>query len=136
MTPNQVRHHRDIDLHVGNARRSPVPTSWVYRSDDPYAVSIEFFPGRQDRVQWRFARDLLLHGLTEPTGEGDVRIEPDLDDPGSLKLKLRTPSGTATLDIARPQTQRFIDAAIELVPVGGERNFVDLDELDGLLACT
>ncbi len=136
MTADKVRHDRNVELHVGNAHRSPVPTSWVYRADDPYAVSIEFFPGQHHRVQWRFARDLLIDGLTEPTGEGDVRVEPDLDRPDLLKLSLRTPSGTATLDVDRAQTQRFIDGAIRLVPAGGEQDFVNLDELDDLLTCT
>ena len=52
-----------------------------YDPADPFAVTLTIFaPGWP--VRWTMARDLLLGGCYAPAGEGDVRVEPCLDDEG------------------------------------------------------
>ncbi|GAA3362487.1 hypothetical protein GCM10017744_053400 [Streptomyces antimycoticus] len=53
-----------------------IPVELSYDSSDPYAVEITFHLPGDAPVSWAFARELLLDGLSRPTGEGDVRIAP------------------------------------------------------------
>ena len=46
-----------------------------YDVGDPFAVRLDFDPPPHG-VNWVFARDLLMRGLSTPVGDGDVRIWP------------------------------------------------------------
>ena len=133
MTVDGVRHDQFIDLHVGLDAVSRIPTSWNYSVEDPYAVIAEFHTGQSDRIQWRFARELLLDGLLGPVGEGDIRVRPHRGDGDLLQMDLRTPTGFATFDVDRASIRAFAEATTDLVPLGYEQYLVDLDELDALL---
>src|SRR3954447_10732195 len=43
---------------------------------DPFAVSLAIGVECGEPVVWTFARDLLSAGVTAPTGEADITIEP------------------------------------------------------------
>lgn len=47
----------------------------VYDPADPFAVTLAFRTDTQ-QVTWTFGRDLLIEGLYEPTGDGDMHIWP------------------------------------------------------------
>ena len=72
-----------------------VEASLRYDRDDPYAIHLSFLtPSGRDPIEWIFARSLASDGLTEPAGDGDVRIWPALDDlTGPVYVELRSPSG-------------------------------------------
>ncbi|MGH3306858.1 MAG: SsgA family sporulation/cell division regulator, partial [Nocardioides sp.] len=53
-----------------------------YDSRDPFAVWITFGSGAAS-IRWAMARSLLAQGLTDPAGEGDLRLRPGIDEDGS-----------------------------------------------------
>jgi hypothetical protein len=114
-----------------------VDASLRYDRDDPYAVHLSFVApsGRDDPIEWIFARSLASTGLTQPAGDGDVRIWPSREDlTGPVYIELCSPSGRAMFAMPRPVLTGFVDRSHEVVPPGEEADYIDLDaELDLLL---
>lgn len=112
----------------------PVPVTLLFERADPFAVHMVFTtaPGRE--VRWVFARDLLLDGLLQPAGQGDVRVWPS---PGGLAaagssrdgvfLELSSPNGHARFEASAATVARFLDETLALVPSGTESSLVDVD---------
>ena len=106
----------------------PVFSRWSYTTADPYAVTLSFRADRGHWVEWCFARELLVGGLSEPAGDGDVRIRPDLSlDTDQLVMELESPDGYAIVELSREGAARFIASTHTLVPLGAESAFVDVD---------
>ena len=101
---------------------------------DPWAVTLSLYAGPAP-VRWTFARDLLVEGLHEPTGEGDVLILPGVDDDGRavVEVELRSPDGVLLGQLPTREVSSFVGAALDVVPVGAEAAYLDLDALVGLL---
>jgi hypothetical protein len=113
----------------------PLTASLFYRGDDPYAIRMAFHVGMDDPVEWIFARDLLAAGMHEPTGDGDVRVWPGADtDRQVLNISLSSPFGQAHFEAPLPAMSQFLLRTFELIPVGREGDFTDIDgELNELL---
>ena len=106
-----------------------------YDPGDPFAATLTLKASPRD-VRWTFARDLLIDGLFEPAGEGDVVVFPFLDpETGSAVtvLELRSPDGTFMAQVAQQALQAFVRAMLDSVPLGAESDLVDLDRLVELL---
>src|SRR5947209_4790225 len=58
---------------------TPLQTKLSFDPRDPFAVSATFLTVGGD-VRWTFGRDLLIGGLVEPTGDGDVHVWPCTDN--------------------------------------------------------
>lgn len=102
---------------------------------DPFAVSI-LFKSEPTPVRWTFARDLLLNGFYEPTGDGDVHVWPCLAANGTavVVLELCSPSGEVLIQVESRDLNAFNQRMLSLVPTGAESNLLDLDaELVALL---
>ena len=87
---------QDITLHCIDAGGHDVAfiASFGYCSSDPYAVWLTFYlPGGD--VSWAVARSLLVRGLTDPAGDGDIRLWPSLDEQGRAMVvfDFHSPSG-------------------------------------------
>ncbi|WP_052434331.1 SsgA family sporulation/cell division regulator [Streptacidiphilus melanogenes] len=108
---------------------STVECTLLYTTDDPYAVHMRFPPvdSFTKPVVWSFSRELLNVGLNEPTGLGDVRLEPS--DSGRIGISLRGSTGHATLSLRATQLRRFLEDTELLVPSGTEAEFIDWDHL-------
>jgi hypothetical protein len=113
---------------AGSDKVMPVSTRWTYDSTEPYALTVAFATERGRWIEWVFARDLLLDGLSEPSGEGDFRIAPDTD-PDLLVLEIHAPSGSAAFAIDRYDTEDFLARTLDLVPTGTESTHFDIDRL-------
>lgn len=101
-----------------------------YVPGQPFTVALAFRVEPGEWVEWEFARDLLVAGLHEPAGIGDVRVRPDLSlDDELLVLELESPDGYAVVELRRGDVRRFVDATLELVPQGAESALLDLDAL-------
>ncbi len=113
----------------------PLTASLYYRGDDPYAIRMAFHVGTDDPVEWIFARDLLAAGMHEPTGDGDVRVWPGADtDRRVLNISLSSPFGQAHFEAPLPAMSQFLLRTFEVIPVGREGDFTDIDgELNELL---
>ncbi|MFC5290610.1 SsgA family sporulation/cell division regulator [Actinokineospora guangxiensis] len=108
----------------------PVRSRWTYRTEEPFTVSAAFQTDNDSWVEWVFARDLLLTGLTAPAGEGDVRFRPG-EESGQrvLLVEIESPDGHAMLVMDHADVAGFAAATAALVPVGGEDDFFDVDAL-------
>lgn len=111
-----------------NGSGAPVLSRLSYVANEPFAINIAFRTERGRWVEWTFARELLVQGLTEPTGIGDVRVRPDLaGDDDLLVLEIESPDGYALVEIDREDVERFLDAAAGVIPLGRESDYFDVD---------
>ena len=125
----------DFDLLDESGGCNQVPAELRYDAADPFAVRGDFCLDEQI-VRWVFARTLLRTGLYEPTGEGDVRVRPCLDEEGRavVLVELRSPDGSATMRASAKEVATFLRRTEGLVPPGCESVHVQLDSaLVGLL---
>jgi hypothetical protein len=113
-----------------NDSTTPVLSRMSFHADEPFAVTVAFRTERGRWIEWTFARDLLVVGLLEPTGIGDVRVRPDLsEDEAMLTLEIESPDGYAAFELEREDVQSFVDATLDLVPLGSESEHFDVDGL-------
>ena len=107
-----------IDAH-GDA--TPLETELVYNPTDPFAVSATFMT-IAGQVRWTFSRDLLINGLYEPTGDGDVHVWPCLDNSGRsvVIIELCSPDGEALVQAAASDITRFVERMTGMVTPGTE----------------
>lgn len=107
---------------------TPLEADFEFDPSDPFAVSV-IFKSEPVPVCWTFARDLLLEGFYEPTGDGDVHVWPCLSANGSavVILELVSPSGEVLIQVNSREVSAFIDRMVAMVPVGAESDLIDLD---------
>jgi hypothetical protein len=99
-----------------------------YSPADPYAVAIVFHAATDERVEWTFARSLLVEGVLEPVGVGDVHVWPATHAATpTVCLALSSPSGQALFEAPLPAVVQFLTATFVLVPSDCESQFVDVD---------
>ena len=111
-------------------RTVKVPTTFGYRADDPYGVSLTFRSSSGD-VEWIVARTLLLQGLATPAGEGDVKVypSPDVDGASAVTLEFSSPDGRLVAQADSHALQAFLVRTFAAVPMGAESEHLDLDAL-------
>lgn len=113
-----------------NGCSTPVLSRLSYVATEPFTVALAFRIEPGEWVEWEFARELLITGLTEPAGSGDIRVRPDLAvDAGILVLELESPDGYAVVEVDREDVRRFTEATTEVVEQGAESSHLDLDAL-------
>ena len=105
----------------------PLEVELRYDTLDPFAVVAAFRPGRDDCVEWAFARDLLADGLIGDAGEGDIRVRPSDSDVEMVVVELRSPSGQAVFEAPAEDLAEFLDETYEIVMPGNEHLWVDID---------
>jgi hypothetical protein len=117
-----VEQHQYVNL---DGSGTPVYSRWSYDPADPYAITLAFGED-QGWVVWRFARDLIIEGLTQPAGLGDVRVRPDLAECSDiLVIELESPHGYAVVEMVREDAEIFLARTMEAVPPGEEN--IDID---------
>ncbi|MCH0541693.1 SsgA family sporulation/cell division regulator [Streptomyces sp. MUM 203J] len=109
-------------------RMETVPATLRYDRRDPFAVRMSF-PAAAAlegvEVVWEFSRELLLAGLRRPAGSGDVRVRPWGRD--RAVLEFHVPEGVAMVQVCRSELWRFAQRTLQVVPVGFEHLYLDLD---------
>ena len=104
----------------------------LWRPEDPLAVELLLTPQPDHpalpRGRWIVLRDFLRYGLDEPTGDGDVRIRPDLPR-GRVCLELARPGRAARVSLPRTTALEFLSRTEHAVPCGSERSEEALDAL-------
>jgi hypothetical protein len=102
-----------------------------YDRADPYAVRLTFHIPGDEPVTWMLARELLLDGISVPSGEGDVVFEPvpgeDPDFP-DIRIMLSSPAGTAVLYSPALPLIAFLGRTDQIVPMGEEQVLPELEE--------
>jgi hypothetical protein len=111
-----------------NGSATPVLSRLSFVGSEPFAVTIAFRTDRGAWVEWTFARELLVTGLVEPAGIGDVRIRPDLaTHEDTVAFEIESPEGYALVEIEREDVEDFLDRTLEIVPLGQESENFDVD---------
>ncbi|WP_030022919.1 SsgA family sporulation/cell division regulator [Streptomyces monomycini] len=113
-----------------------IPVELYFDRADPYAVSFTFDLPGDTPVTWAFGRELLLDGLSKPSGEGDVRIEPSSSEHLSdVFISLQVADERAVFRAGAPPLVAFLDRTDRLVPIGEEEVCDTLDStLDRILS--
>jgi hypothetical protein len=99
-----------------------------YDAADPYAVTLAF-PLEDGDITWTFGRDLLLDGLYEPTGMGDVHLRPCLDSEvhAVVIIELQSFGMEALVQVRLSDLHPFVERTTALVSPGTESAYVDVD---------
>ncbi|HEX5403098.1 MAG TPA: SsgA family sporulation/cell division regulator [Pseudonocardiaceae bacterium] len=125
-------HHEQVAALLaaaGSDAVTPVTTRWTYESTEPYQLTVAFATERGRWVEWVFARDLLIDGMSEPTGDGDLRVRLDEEDPELLVLEIYAPSGSAIFSLELDDVEEFLARTLDVVPAGAESTHFDIDRL-------
>ncbi|MFG2619335.1 SsgA family sporulation/cell division regulator [Streptomyces sp. NPDC048507] len=129
--------HRVLPLRLEAVPLSvPLTGAFVYRTDRPYELAVDFRGAGAHLARWVFSRELLLDGQTCGTGEGDIQVWP-LRRGTEPRVFLAFSNGAQSCVVsARAKDVRELCRRMtELVPRGQERRHYDLDaELSALLA--
>jgi Streptomyces sporulation and cell division protein, SsgA len=122
----------DLVLQVLDAwgRTVDLPAEFGYDPADPWAVWITFrgASGRStEPVRWAVGRDLLMRGVTDPAGEGDVLLFPSVDENGraAVVMELCSPDGRLVTQLRTSELYGFLVKTLMAVPLGTET--IDLD---------
>ncbi|GAA5136635.1 SsgA family sporulation/cell division regulator [Pseudonocardia adelaidensis] len=113
---------------VLHGQPAPVVTRWSYSAYDPFAVSLAVRTRHDRWVEWLIGRELVMAALDDTAGEGDVRMRPlTVQGYDIVEIEIRSHDGRAVLEVDRDLLRSFVDATLEMVPVGTEADRVDLD---------
>jgi hypothetical protein len=106
----------------------PLQGELLYDARDPYAAVVAFHTDH-GVVRWTFGRDLLVTGIYEATGDGDVHVWPSLDseEGEALMIELTADDGCAVVQAPLEDVCRFVDRITTLVRPGTESRHLDVD---------
>jgi hypothetical protein len=111
-------------------RLTVLTLSW--RLSDPLAVHliVRSSPDHPSlpRGSWVVLRDFLRYGLEEPTGDGAVRIQPDLVNQ-RVQLQLARAGRPAWINAPSSVVRGFLDQTDEFDPSGELRSADALDDV-------
>jgi Streptomyces sporulation and cell division protein, SsgA len=108
---------------------APMEVEFSYDPRDPYAVSLSFVTA-EPSVRWTFGRDLLMEGMYEPSGDGDVHVFPSVEASGVavVLLELVGPEGEALVKARTREVEPFVDDMCAMVPPSTESAHLHVDE--------
>ena len=127
-TPTLVSEVLVLELIDPSGVVAPLETELTYDPADPLAVSATFSTVA-GRVRWTFGRDLLIGGLVEPVGDGDVHVWPCVDNDGNsvVIIELCSPDGEALVQGRTADIAAFVERMTRSVAAGAESALVDVD---------
>jgi len=127
-TPTLVSQVLMLELVDPSGAVAPLETELSYDPHDPLAISATFNT-IAGQVRWTFGRDLLIGGLYEPTGDGDVHVWPCLDNDGHsvVIIELCSPDGEALVQARTVDITAFVEQMTAAVPQGDEGIYLDVD---------
>ncbi len=127
-TPTLVSQVLLLELVDPSGAVAPLETELSYDPADPLAVSATFSTVA-GRVRWTFGRDLLIEGLLEPVGDGDVHVWPCVDNDGNsvVIIELCSPDGEALVQGRTADITAFVERMTGSVAPGAESALVDVD---------
>src|SRR5919199_1768641 len=107
-----------LELIDATGAATPLQTRLSYDPCDPFAVSATFLTVGGD-VRWTFGRELLIGGLVEPTGDGDVHVWPCTDNDARpvVIIELCSPDGEALVQAQTSDIVAFVDKMTAAVPM-------------------
>jgi hypothetical protein len=137
LRPTIVEVETTVRLIAPDSTALRVDASLRYDPADPYALHVLFHaasPGGE-AVTWSFARELMVAGLDEPAGIGDVRMWPWNTPRGDfVAMALSSPDGNALFEVPRSALVRFLRRTYVVVPRGREADHMT-DPSDHIIQC-
>ena len=132
MPPAPVAVEVVIDDGGSSGRGRMTVLTLLWRPEDPLAVEI-LLVAQPDhpalpRGRWVVLRDFLRYGLEEPTGDGAVRISPDLAR-DRIQLELARPGRDARVSVPCATVRDVLAETERAVPCGSERSEEAIDAL-------
>jgi hypothetical protein len=117
-----------LELIDATGAGTPLETELSYNPADPFAVTATFMTVA-GQVRWTFGRDLLIGGLYEPTGDGDVHVWPCLDNDAHsvVMIELCSPDGEALVQARTSEITAFVERMTAAVTPGAEAAHLDID---------
>src|SRR6476469_10058663 len=114
-TAQVVTENVELEFVDPQGEATSIDADLVFDPADPYAVTMVFRTSVQE-VLWTFGRELLVEGLYEPTGDGDVHVWPCLSSDGGavVIIELCSPDGELLV-----QASTFFDFDNELAQILG-----------------
>jgi hypothetical protein len=113
---------------VLHGQPAPVVTRWSYLASDPFAVTLAVRTGENRWVEWLLARELVIQSLNGPTGLGDIRMSPQVvQEYEIVEIEICSFDGRAVLEVDRDLLAHFVASSLELVPLGDEARWIDID---------
>ena len=108
-TAQVVTENVELEFVDPQGEATSIDADLVFDPADPYAVTMVFRTGVQE-VLWTFGRELLVEGLYEPTGDGDVHVWPCLSSDGSavVIIELCSPDGELLVQASSRSVTRFV----------------------------
>ncbi|CAM5587149.1 sporulation-specific cell division protein SsgB [Streptomyces avidinii] len=128
--------HRVLPLRL-EAAPAPIPLRgvFVYRTDRPYEISLDFEGAGVHVARWVFSRELLLEGQVCPTGEGDIQVWPRWKGTEPrVFLAFSNGEQSCVVSARAKDVRELCRRMTSMVPRGQEQRHYDLDaELSALL---
>jgi len=126
--PAGVTQNVTLELIDATGTATPMQAELAYDPRDPYAETAIFMTGAGN-VSWTFGRDLLVEGVYEPTGDGDVHVWPCLDADGHsvVIIELCSPDGEALVQARTGDLTAFVERITSVVAPGSESDLLDID---------
>lgn len=119
-------HNERLEFLQEDGTSLPLDAQFLFSRECPYAVEATF---GAEQTRWTFARDLLLNGIFESAGEGDICVWPTLSEDGKaaviLQLTSQNPGRDAYLQIPTKVIANFIQETDLFAAIGQEA--VDID---------
>lgn len=135
LQPTTLRHHSVVARTgmtlIADVTDIAVDAELSFHSRDPFAIRVVFSVASASAVEWVFSRELLIDGVSAPAGTGDVQVFPCHD---GVVFELNSPSGRARLLADAEVLARFAQETLDVVPLGAESKYFDLDQEIALLA--
>ncbi|MFJ4766659.1 SsgA family sporulation/cell division regulator [Streptomyces diastaticus] len=105
-----------------------IPVELRYETVDPYAVRLTFHLPGDAPVTWVFGRELLVDGVLDAAGDGDVHVCPvGREATREVHITLQVGSEQALFRAGKAPLLAFLDRTDRLVPLGSERAHADFD---------
>ncbi|MZE70479.1 SsgA family sporulation/cell division regulator [Streptomyces sp. SID5789] len=112
----------------------PVTVAFRYDAADPYAVRMAVHTEEAPPVEWVFARELLIEGLSRPAGLADVQVWPvprrrrHLEaGRGAVNIRVSSQHGTTVLTVQATSLHAFLDRTLGTVAAGAEDTGPQID---------
>ncbi|MFD8816479.1 SsgA family sporulation/cell division regulator [Streptomyces sp. NPDC059627] len=121
-----LRMWRHVSLHEA----LPVEARFHYDPARPLEVRVDFLTGNGGAVAWVLSRDLLVRGLGQPAGDGDVHVWPACPrhDGDGLWIFLQGRTCAALLECRTGPLRAWLEETLRAVPSGTEGLSMDWDE--------
>ncbi|MGW2044685.1 SsgA family sporulation/cell division regulator [Streptomyces sp. NPDC001858] len=127
-SPSSVVCAVTVHVSVPDELPVPLPAELRYATADPYAVRLSLGAPHAGPVDWVFSRALLTECLRTPSGIGDVLVTPRYGGGlSTVRIVLRSPAGTALIEIATRPVAAFLRKTVSLVSPGTEGRHIDMD---------